>query len=90
MSGPSQSLVASKTTRTSGSSDETQVAIASVSFGICVEVAAGRLWRSRTARERSQPMTVRGMVEVLSMSCGIGCPKQLFRVQSDAEGTHAP
>ncbi len=26
------------------------------------------------------------MVRVLSMSCGIGSPRQLFRVQSDAEG----
>ena len=43
MSGPSQLLVASKTTRALGSTEATQPAIASGSFGTCEEVAFGRL-----------------------------------------------
>jgi hypothetical protein len=71
ISGPSQPLVASNTTRAAGSMPAIQTAIPDGVFSILDLAPPGRAWMSSQARERSQPMTIGGMVKLLSMSCGL-------------------
>ncbi len=61
MGGRSHPLVASRTTEVSGAGVSAEAAMASPVFSTRLERPSGRAWRSRTARERSQPLTVRGL-----------------------------